>query len=90
MPLADCAGKKAFLDVCRKYSKQTELVVESILPEVGENTLTLQGKFYIDNVSSTRLQNGRAQNVLTVNQLNESLVRGLARAWQLKKLLEKA
>lgn len=81
--------KKAFLDVCRKYSKQTELVVESISPEVGENTLTLQGKFYIDNVSSTRLQNGRAQNVLTVNQLNESLVRGLTRAWQLKKLLEK-
>ena len=56
---------------------------------MGENTLTLQGKFYIDNVCSTRLQNGRAQNVLTVHQLNESLVRGLSRAWQLKKLLEK-
>ena len=50
---------------------------------------TLRDEFYIDNVSSTRLQHGTAQNILTVRQLNESLVRGLARAWKLKKLLEK-
>ena len=30
------------------------------------------------------------QTSLTVRQLNESLVRGLARGWQLKRLLEKA
>lgn len=52
----------------------------------GENIL-LRDTFYIDNVSSTRLQNGSSNNILTVRQLNESLVRGLARAWQLKKLI---
>ena len=49
----------------------------------------IKDKFIVDNVSSTRLQNGTANNILTVRQLNESLVRGLARAWQLKKLIEK-
>ena len=38
-------------------------------------------------MSSTRLQNGTANNILTVRQLNESLVRGLARAWQCKKMI---
>lgn len=33
---------------------------------------------------------GTARNILTVRQLNESLVRGIARGWQLKRLLEKA
>lgn len=32
-------------------------------------------------------KNGSCNNILTVRQLNESLVRGLARAWQLKKLI---
>lgn len=40
-----------------------------------------------DNVTSTRLQNVTANNILTVRQLNESLVRGLARAWQGKKMI---
>ena len=43
----------------------------------------------MDNVTSTRLQHGTSNNIVTVRQLNESLVRGLARAWQLKKLIEK-
>ena len=43
----------------------------------------------MDNVSSVKLQNGSARNILTVRQLNESLVRGLSRGWQLKRLLEK-
>lgn len=51
--------------------------------------IVLKDVFYIDNVSSTRLQNGTAQNILTIRQLNESLVRGLARAWQCKKLIER-
>lgn len=45
----------------------------------GEN-IVLRDTFYIDNVTSTRLQNGTSKNILTVRQLNESLVRGLARA----------
>ena len=32
---------------------------------------------------------GTARNILTGRQLNESLVRGLSRGWQLKRLLEK-
>lgn len=32
---------------------------------------------------------GTARNILTVRQLNESLVRGLARGWQLQKMIEK-
>ena len=52
------------------------------------NSIILKDTFYIDNVTSTRLQNGTANNILTVRQLNESLVRGVARAWQLKKLIE--
>lgn len=51
--------------------------------------IVLKDVFYIDNVSSTRLQNGTAQNILTIRQLNESLVCGLARAWQCKKLIER-
>lgn len=43
----------------------------------------------MDNVSSVKLQNGSARNILTLRQLNESLVRGLSRGWQLKRLLEK-
>ena len=53
------------------------------------DSIILKDTFYIDNVTSTRLQNGTSNNILTVRQLNESLVRGLARAWQLKKLIEK-
>lgn len=59
-----------------------------LMPDIGKDTITLRATFYIDNVSSTRLQNGTAQNILTVRQLNESLVRGLARAWQCKKMIE--
>ncbi len=44
--------------------------------------------FMVDNVSSVKLQNGSARNILTVRQLNESFVRGLARGWQLKKRME--
>ncbi len=81
--------KGVFLDICRKYPKQAQLPNNPVTPEVDEDTLTLRDEFYIDNICSTRLQNGRAQNILTVRQLNESLVRGLSRAWKLKKLLEK-
>ena len=81
--------KRVFLDICRKYPKQAQLPTNPVTPEVDEDTLTLRDEFYIDNICSTRLQNGRAQNILTVRQLNESLVRGISRAWKLKKLLEK-
>ena len=81
--------KNLFLDICRKNPMQEPRQNDLLVPDIGEHTITLRATFYIDNVSSARLQNGTAQNILTVRQLNESLVRGLARAWQLKKLIEK-
>ncbi len=59
-----------------------------VYAQIKADSIILKDTFYIDNVSSTRLQNGTAQNILTVRQLNESLVRGLARAWQCKKMIE--
>ncbi len=79
--------KNAFLDVCRKNPMQEQRQNDLLVPDIGKNTNTLRATFYIDNVSSTRLQNGTANNILTVRQLNESLVRGLARAWQCKKMI---
>lgn len=62
----------------------------------GELPLTIDGvkcwiktQCVIDNISSTKLQNGCANNVLTVREMNESLVRGLSRGWQIKKLIER-
>lgn len=81
--------KKAFLEICHKYPKGDYCQSNLVVPKVEEDNITLLETFYIDNFSSARLQNKTAQNVLSVHQLNESLVRGLARAWQLKKLLEK-
>ena len=57
--------------------------------QIKGDSIILKDIFYIDNVTSSRLQHGTSNNILTVRQLNESLVRGLARAWQLKKLIEK-
>lgn len=53
------------------------------------DNLYVRSTFMVDNVSSVKLQNGTVRNILTVRQLNESLVRGLSRRWQLKRLLEK-
>lgn len=68
-----------------KYTE--EVPKEGVRAQIKGESIVLQDTFYIDNVSSTRLQNGSCNNILTVRQLNESLVRGLARAWQLKKLI---
>lgn len=52
-----------------------------------EEKLYIRRQFIVDNVSLVRLQNGSARNILTVRQLNESLVRGLACGWRLKKMM---
>ena len=77
---------KTDLGNCPKMSGQVEakpLKIERI-----EDTIYLRDSFMVDNISSVRLRNGSARNILTVRQLNESLVRGLARGWQLKKRME--
>lgn len=78
--------KQAFEAFLEEYIAETAPTGDVRAQVKGENIL-LRDTFYIDNVSSTRLQNGSSNNILTVRQLNESLVRGLARAWQLKKLI---
>lgn len=89
-------GKECYAAICLKKQAFEVFLEEHIAENIptggvraqvkGEN-IVLRDTFYIDNVSSTRLQNGSSNNILTVRQLNESLVRGLARAWQLKKLV---
>lgn len=77
---------KTDLGNCPKMSGQVDakpLKIEGI-----EDTIYLRDSFMVDNISSVRLRNGSARNILTVRQLNESLVRGLTRGWQLKKRME--
>lgn len=79
---------RADLSACPRISGQAEErrgVLHRLLDKIY-----VKSTFLVDNVSSVKLQNGTARNILTVRQLNESLVRGLARGWQLKRLLEKA
>ncbi len=78
---------KADLSALPKISGQAE--ERALVPEKLDEKLYVRNTFIVDNVSSMKLQNGRARNILTVRQLNESLVRGLSRGWQLKRLLEK-
>ena len=77
---------KTDLGNCPKMSGQVD--AKSLKIERIEDTIYLRNSFMVDNISSVRLRNGRARNILTVRQLNESLVRGLARGWQLKKRIE--
>lgn len=78
---------KADLSACPRVSGPAES--RTISAERLDGTLYIRNTFVVDNVSSVKLQNGTARNILTVRQLNESLVRGLARGWQLKTMIEK-
>lgn len=78
---------KTDLSTLPKISGQAE--EHTLVPEKLDGKLYVRNTFIVDNVSSMKLQNGSARNILTVRQLNESLVRGLARGWQLKKMIEK-
>ena len=70
---------KADLGSCPRISETQERKPLS----VGrmEDKLYVRSTFMVDNVSSVKLQNGSARNILTVRQLNESVVRGVARGW---------
>ena len=78
---------KADLSACPRVSGPLETLPLS--SEKLDGTLYVRNTFVVDNISSVKLQNGTARNILTVRQLNESLVRGLSRGWQLKRLLER-
>ena len=77
---------KTDLGNCPKMSGQVD--AKALKIERIEDTIYLRDSFMVANVSSVKLRNGTARNILTVRQLNESLVRGLARGWQLKKRIE--
>ncbi|WP_428063727.1 recombinase family protein [Candidatus Avelusimicrobium fimicolum] len=77
---------KADLSACPRVSGPAES--RTISAERLDGTLYIRNTFVVDNVSSVKLQNGSARNILTVRQLNESLLRGVARGWQLKKRME--
>ena len=78
---------KADLINCPKITEKLERKPFSL--SRMEDNLYVRGKFMVANVSSVKLRNGTARNILTVRQLNESLVRALARGWQLKKISER-
>lgn len=80
--------KQAFESFLEKHIAENP-ASNGVQAQIKGDSIILKDTFYIDNVTSTRLQNGTSNNILTVRQLNESLVRGLSRAWQLKKLIEK-
>ena len=71
---------------CPKITETQERKALSVV-RMADN-LYVRSTFMVDNVSSVKLQNGSARNILTVRQLNESLLRGVARGWQLKKRIE--
>lgn len=78
--------------VCQKIGKTIYLKKQArggVRAQIKGDSIISKDIFYIDNVTSTRLQHGTSSNILTVRQLNESFVRGFSRAWQLKKLIEK-
>ena len=77
---------RADLINCPKITEKLERKPLSL--ERIEGNLYVRGKFMVANISSVKLRNGSAHNILTVRQLNESLVRGISRAWQLKKRME--
>ena len=77
---------KTDLGNCFKMSGQVD--VKPLKMARIEDTIYLRDSFMVDNISSVRLRNGSARNILTIRQLNESLVRGLTRGWQLKKRME--
>ena len=79
--------KQAFESFVEKHITENP-PSDGVRAQIKGDSIVIKGTFYIDNVTSTRLQNGTANNILTVRQLNESLVRGLARAWQCKKMIE--
>ena len=72
---------------CPKITVQP---TDKLLPlERIDEKIYIRDNFIVDNISSVKLQNLGSKNILTVRQINESLVRGLARGWQFKKMLER-
>jgi hypothetical protein len=49
--------------------------------------ILIKTEFVIDNMTKTRLENGPLKNVLTIRQMNEGLVKGLALGWRFYKEL---
>ena len=79
---------KKDLGNCPKITVQP---TDKLLPlERIDEKIYMRDNFIVDNVSSVKLQNLGSKNILTVRQINESLVRGLARGWQFKKMLERS
>lgn len=78
---------KKDLGNCPKITLQQ---ADKLLPlEKNDEKIYIRDNFITDNISSVKLQNLGSKNILTVRQINESLVRGLARGWQFKKMLER-
>ncbi len=79
-----------------RHTPDTSFIRKKILKNNGNISASSDRKFLIitfefvlDNSKSTKLRNTCAKNILTVSQMNESLVRGIAYGWKFSKELEK-
>ncbi|MGB2579442.1 DNA invertase Pin-like site-specific DNA recombinase [Elusimicrobium simillimum] len=59
-----------------------------ITPSNDKKELIIKVEFVIDNTSSTKLKNTCSNNILTISQMNESLVRAIAYGWKFAKAME--
>jgi uncharacterized protein YerC len=53
-----------------------------------DKELIVKAEFVIDNLTKTSLAQGPLKNVLTIRQMNEGLVRGLATGWKFMRMLK--
>ncbi|WP_424244252.1 DNA invertase Pin-like site-specific DNA recombinase [Elusimicrobium posterum] len=60
----------------------------SITLSSDKKELIIKVEFVIDNTSTTKLRNTCSNNVLTITQMNESLVRAIAYGWKFAKAIE--
>jgi DNA invertase Pin-like site-specific DNA recombinase len=63
------------------YYNQKVKKAENISISEDKKHIVIKTEFVIDNQSKTRLENGPLKNALTITEMNEGLVRGLALGW---------
>jgi hypothetical protein len=71
------------------YYNQKIKKAENISISEDKKYIVVKSEFVIDNQSKTRLENGPLKNALTIREMNEGLVRGLALGWNIPKNLKR-
>lgn len=69
------------------YYNEKAIPCDGISVSKDKKQIIIRTEFVIDNMTKTRLTNGPLRNVLTIREMNEGLVRGLALGWKFAKAL---